>query len=248
MPDTKEERNAMRSSPARTAIGALLTLQAAIASAETLPLPANLIALDSRDGEAMLIGAESRADFLPLSMHFVTQATPSYCGVATLVMLLNAFALPAPASPLTAGMGMFDQSNVFTERTETVKARASVDRNGMTLSEFAGLLRSYDLKTDVRHAGESSIEDFRKQAIAALDAEDQYVVVNYLRSALGQKTYGHISPIAAYDADTDRFLILDVTRYKYPPIWVTAADLYAAMNTTDDDAGGKTRGFVLVGR
>lgn len=25
---------------------------------------------------------------------------------------------------------------------------------------------------------------------------------------------------AAYDADTDRFLILDVSRFKYPPVWV----------------------------
>lgn len=238
----------MRPSATGTAVGVLLVLQAGIAAAETLPLPANLIALDSRDGEALLIGAESRADFFPLSRQFVTQATPSYCGVATLVMVLNAFELPAPASPAMAGMGMFDQDNVFTPRTEAVKTQASIDGNGMTLEEFAGLVQSYDLRTEVHHAGVSSLDDFRKQAIAALDGSDQYVVVNYLRSALGQKTYGHISPIAAYDADTDRFLILDVTRYKYPPIWVTAADLFAAMNTTDDDAGGKTRGFVVVSR
>jgi hypothetical protein len=230
-----------------SAFAAVLALQAGIVAGETLPLPANLIALDSRDGEALLIAAESRGDFFPLSMQFVTQATPSYCGVATLVMLLNAFELPAPTSPAMAGMGMFDQSNVFTPRTETVKTQASIDGNGMTLDEFAGLVRSYDLKTDVHHAADGSLEDFRGLAIAALDAADEYVVVNYLRSALGQKTFGHISPLAAYDADTDRFLILDVTRYKYPPIWATASDLYAAMSTTDDDAG-KTRGFVVVRR
>jgi hypothetical protein len=237
----------MRRTVAGIAVATFVILQDGIALGETLPLPANLIALDSRDGEALLIGAESRADFFPLSMQFVTQATPSYCGVATLVMLLNAFELPAPTSPAMAGMGMFDQSNVFTPRTETVKTQASIDGNGMTLDEFAGLVRSYDLKTDVHHAADGSLEDFRGLAIAALDAADEYVVVNYLRSALGQKTFGHISPLAAYDADTDRFLILDVTRYKYPPIWATASDLYAAMSTTDDDAG-KTRGFVVVRR
>ena len=48
------------------------------------------------------------------------------------------------------------------------------------------------------------------------------MLVNYLRSAIGQKTGGHISPLAAYNQETDSFLILDVSRYKYPPIWVKA--------------------------
>jgi hypothetical protein len=34
------------------------------------------------------------------------------------------------------------------------------------------------------------------------------VIVNYLRMALGQERGGHISPLAAYDAETDRFLAL----------------------------------------
>ena len=45
---------------------------------------------------------------------------------------------------------------------------------------------------------------------------------------------------------SDRFLILDVARYKYPPVWVTASDLFAAMNTTDAANNNKTRGYVLV--
>jgi hypothetical protein len=59
---------------------------------------------------------------------------------------------------------------------------------------------------------------------------------------------GHISPLAAYDKEGDRFLILDVSRYKYPPVWVEAAALFAAMNTTDKDNENRTRGYVIVGR
>ncbi|HEY9782333.1 MAG TPA: phytochelatin synthase family protein [Leptolyngbyaceae cyanobacterium] len=44
---------------------------------------------------------------------------------------------------------------------------------------------------------------------------------------------------------SDRFLILDVSRYKYPPIWVKAVDLWQGMNTKDP-VSQKTRGFVLV--
>ena len=72
------------------------------------------------------------------------------------------------------------------------------------------------------------------------------MIVNYLRKAIGQERGGHISPLAAYDAKSDRFLILDVARYKYPPVWVTASDLFAAMNTTDPANNNKTRGYVLV--
>ena len=74
------------------------------------------------------------------------------------------------------------------------------------------------------------------------------MIVNYLRKSIGQEIGGHISPLAAYDDDTDRFLILDVARYKYPPVWVTAADLYAAMNTVDSDNDNKTRGYVLIAK
>ncbi len=41
------------------------------------------------------------------------------------------------------------------------------------------------------------------------------------------------------------FLILDVSRYKYPPVWVKASELWQAMVTVDS-VSGKTRGFVLV--
>lgn len=74
------------------------------------------------------------------------------------------------------------------------------------------------------------------------------MIINYLRKALGQERGGHISPLAAYDAETDRFLILDVSRYKYPPVWATAADVFAAMDTTDSDNQNRTRGYVLVKR
>ena len=69
-----------------------------------------------------------------------------------------------------------------------------------------------------------------------------------MRTALGQEKYGHISPLAAYDAKADRFLILDVARYKYPPVWVKTSDLFDAMNTPDPSNGGKTRGYVVVAK
>ena len=216
--------------------------------AETLPLPADLVALPSEQGEALLFGAEARSDFVPLSAQFVTQVNPAFCGPATIAMVLNALELPRPPSDATLGLGLFDQDNVFSAAAEAAKPRAEVLRGGMTLDDLGAFLGSYGLDVDVTHAGDSSLDTFRDTAVAGLNDRDRFVLVNYLRSAIGQEKGGHISPLAAYDADTDRFLVLDVSRYKYPPIWVEAEALFGAMETPDADNGGRSRGFVVVGR
>jgi len=43
------------------------------ASAELLPVPQNLVALDSIPGEQLLFNAEARRAYFPLSAQFVTQ-------------------------------------------------------------------------------------------------------------------------------------------------------------------------------
>lgn len=54
--------------------------------------------------------------------------------------------------------------------------------------------------------------------------------------------------MASYDAESGRLLILDVSRHEYPPIWVTASQLYDAMHILDSDAQNRSRGFVIVQR
>jgi len=115
----------------------------------------------------------------------------------------------------------------------------------MTLDQFGQLMRTYGVTIDVQHIDKSTVEEFRESAMKYLSAAKHFVVVNYLRSAIGQEQGGHISPLAAYDAKSDRLLVLDVSRYKYPPVWVKTVELYAAMNTIDADNEGRTRGFVL---
>ncbi len=120
-------------------------------------------------------------------------------------------------------------------------------KQGMTLTELGRILGSYAVAVSVTHADDDGLEAFRKAASRQLAAPGGYVIVNYLRRAIGQETGGHISPLAAYDDKSDRFLILDVSRYKYPPVWAAASDLYGAMNTVDKDNEGRRRGYVLVG-
>jgi hypothetical protein len=52
-----------------------------------------------------------------------------------------------------------------------------------------------------------------------------------------------MSPLGAYDAGSDRVLILDVARYKYPPHWVPTAALFDAMAAP---AGSASRGWLVA--
>jgi hypothetical protein len=154
----------------------------------------------------------------------------------------------APESAELKPFNAFDQSNVFNPQTEAVVPRSLIEKKGMTLDQFGGIAEVWGLKAEVHHAADSSLDQFRQLASARLASDNQYVVVNFLRSAIGQQKLGHISPLAAYDAGTDRFLLLDVARYKYPPVWVSAAELFDAMNTIDADNENRSRGYVIVGR
>ena len=224
-----------------------LALAAASARADTLPLPPSLTDLSSDDGEAYLIESHALAAYFPISANFVTQKTQAFCGVASTVMVLNALRAPAPTTPEYAPFHTYTQDNVLDDETDKAVPRETIARQGMTLDQLGAFIAAHGVATDVRHAGEAGVEAFRAEARAALSTRDHYVVINYLRKALGQEIGGHISPLGAYDEKTDRFLVMDVARYKYPPVWVKASDLFDAMNTTDM-VSGKTRGYVLVAK
>ncbi|MET1028624.1 MAG: phytochelatin synthase family protein [Dongiaceae bacterium] len=229
-------------------VAALNVLCAMPAAATMLPVPPNLIALDSQQGRRLLLEATTTTDFYPLSEQFVTQKTQAFCGVASLVMVLNALQMPAPASAELAPYNVFDQDNFFNAKTEAAEPRTLIEKMGMSLDYLGAVARAQGLTAAVHHATDHGLGDFRREAVARLGTWDQYVLVNFLRSIINEKIGGHISPLAAYETKSDRFLILDVSRYKYPPVWVTATDLYAAMNTIAIPEGNITRGYVVLTR
>ena len=221
-------------------------LSVAGAKCQTLQLPDNLTGFSTHDGEAYFAESDAHEAYFPLASNFVTQKTQAYCGVASIVMVLNALGLPAPPVPEYEPYRTFTQDNVLGPQTEAILPREVLARQGMTLDQIGAILATQPVEAEVHHAAESSIDEFRKLASAYLGEPGHFVIVNYLRKAIGQQIGGHISPLAAYDGKADRFLILDVARYKYPPVWVKTADIFAAMNTGDAANDNKTRGFVLV--
>ncbi|MFW6342968.1 MAG: phytochelatin synthase family protein [Halothiobacillaceae bacterium] len=197
------------------------------------------------EADALLARSDEKAPFWRLLRGFVSERELTFCGVATAAMTLNALDVKPPPSPEIHPFSVFDQYNLFTAEALAVKSVGEIQRSGLTLAEVAAILRSHGVKVAVRHAGEAPLEQFRREARAALAGDGSIVTVNFARAGLGMEGPGHHSPLAAYDAESDRFLMMDVARYEWPPSWVRAEDLYNAMNTRDDDAG-KTRGWLVV--
>lgn len=221
-----------------------LSLATARSTAQTLPLEANLIEFDSPRGEQFLLESQAKRDYIPLSIQFTTQDNRAYCGVASMVIALNALKIEAPFAP-QFGRNYFTQDNVLNEKTDEVIPATLVARQGMTLQQLGGLLKTYPVQVSVHHASDLSLDQFRDLAIQNLQQPNNFVLVNYLRRTIGQEAGGHISPLAAYHEESDRFLILDVSRYKYPPVWVKAEELWQAMMTIDSVVD-QTRGVVFI--
>lgn len=212
-------------------------------AAQTRIVAPGLVRFEAPAGRRLLFESEAHKAFFPLIAHFETQKTTAHCGPASMVMVLNALEVPAPAA--YDSYRLFTQDNVLDVPSGPIVNDSAVERRGMALIEVARVLRAYGLSVDVHYAGQSSVDAFRDQAAEHLRRPGSHVIVNYSRTALGQDGPGHISPLGAYDADSDRFLILDVSRYKAPAVWVLAARLFEAMaEPIGPDAG--SRGFLLI--
>jgi len=211
--------------------------------------PAEPIPLEGPAGQRLLLRASARADHGPLAQWFETQANLAYCGVASAVMALNSLAVPAPPVPGYGAYRFWTQTNAFAiPGSQGFVRPETVAREGMTLTQLHGWLAAApELVVERIHGDRLSLAQWRALLRRSLQDPDDRLLVNYFRPALGQRGGGHISPLAAYDPASDKVLILDVARYRYPAAWVSAADLWTAMGAVDASAG-RSRGLLLIRR
>src|SRR5215216_6890557 len=130
-----QEMNMRISTSLLRAFGLCFWLSAGSVVAQTLPLAEPLISLNSEQGSRLLLESEDNRSYWPLSIQFVTQKNQAFCGVASIVMVLNALGAPAPTTPEFDPYKTFTQDNVFTPATEKVLPQETVNQMGMTLDQ-----------------------------------------------------------------------------------------------------------------
>ena len=185
--------------------------------------------------------------FVDWSIHFECQENLTYCGVASGVISLNLAGTIAPKSNRHPSYKLWTQENFLTSKTETVVKESQIRKSGMSLSQFSDLLRTNGLENGKAfHAGSMALSEFRDSLVESMRG-GKFVVLNYHRRKIGQDGGGHFSPIAAYSESGDSFLVLDVARYRYGPVWISADRLFESCCTVDDSTG-KSRGFLVFSK
>lgn len=203
-------------------------------AAENLPLPASLIAAGSSAAASLPSSREAAADLAVLTAALQTQETRSGCGPASAATVLSALR-----------RSRVSQDDVHSPAAVAERSRLRTFFTGMPLDDLGRMLRADGAQATVIHAADSTVDAFREMLRRNASTPDDYLVLNYHREALGQQGGGHFSPVGAYDAASDRVLILDVATLRYPPVWARVADVFAAMDTVDPESG-MTRGWIEV--
>jgi hypothetical protein len=222
-------------------------------SAHKRVLPSSLTALSSPDGRTYLLEAltENTAEsYWALTEQFVNQSEPAFCGVTTLLMVLNAMCVD-PQVRWRGGWRFYGSEDVLLDRCCLSAER--IRRVGVTLEEFRLLSRCRGLTVELKRPQEENdddsftLEQFREDIRGVLTDPTSHsiLVVSFSRRHLGQTGDGHFSPLAAYHQETDQVLLLDVARFKYAPYWVSVEDLYHSMEPKDPDTQ-KSRGWFLL--
>ncbi len=251
-------------------LGALLGCQSPTLQSAAPVADAGLVAFASDEGLARLSRTAVKVDFPPLANQFEAQLNGAFCGPTSAAIVLNAIRdrspdlprdhgrlkaddlrnLPAGADPIVP---RYTQDNVIDKggktRAQVLGELVTIDGEptrdfGYQLRQFDQMLRANGLATmlvvvdDLKPAGQ-----IRAELIANLQRPGDYVIVNYRREAVGQRGGGHISPLGAYDAGSDSFLVLDVNPAAAGWVWMPAATLIKGMRTFDTL---ENRGYVLV--
>lgn len=208
-------------------------------------LPDVCVAFSSERGKQLFTDALATGYmncYFTLASQFRTQDEPSYCGLSSLVMVLNALAI----DPGKLWKGVFrwyheDMLDCCTPIDE-------VKKNGISSINLLCLALCNQLHGEFKRAtDEVNIDEFRQELKFSTKREDRAIILSYGRQVLGQTGSGHFSPVGGYNELEDMVLILDVARFKYPPYWVSVQKVWEAMNTLDT-VSGLTRGYMVLWR
>ena len=190
-------------------------------------------------------------DFFFLQKGWDAQINQAYCAVASCAAVLNSLhaIVEPPIDPMydpypyATQLGLL-QNNPTCINQNVVRYNATFDGiwhppGGISLHQAKNLLECYlpadEFLVSVHELDPATLEldEVRKELTEALQDPLSRVIINFDRSALDQSGRGHFSPLASYSPTEDRFLILDVAKYKYPAVWVSAARLVTSMARID---------------
>ncbi|RTR26304.1 phytochelatin synthase family protein [Shewanella atlantica] len=138
---------------------------------------------------------------------------------------------------------------IMGEPSGSISDSGSESDYGMRLADLDALAASLKFTTQTTYVTEEQLAKqsytlaVKQQLIDGLNQKEQFVIINYSRKPLNQRGDGHFSPLAAYHAASDSFLIMDVSNTFQTWVWVESKPLMQAMARIDKQ---NSRGFIVV--
>ena len=229
-----------------------------------------LVSFSSDEGLARLARSTAKVDFPALANQFEAQSNPAFCGPTSAAIVLNAVRgrspRPAARSQSPARRGPSVRSEELRSNYPAVhpgqrhnkgqKTRAQVlgeplTINGKQVTDYGyevrqldEMLRANGVITQLTIVDDNKVEqDIRADLVENLKRRGDYVIVAFLREAVGERGGPHISPLGAYDAESDSFLVLDVNPASADWVWMPTKTLIRGMRTFDKV---ENRGYILI--
>lgn len=205
-------------------------------------LPKKLINFGSKEGIELFKETLNNGyanNYFALAGNFTTQSDPSYCGLGTLCMVLNA----VEVDPCKRWKGIWRWW--ADDMLECCYSLEYVRKHGIDFRDFICLSRCNGLTVIPKRAENYTKNEFLQDVEEAVQTYDSHIIISYSRKGLGQTGDGHYSPIGGYHPKSDNILILDVARYKYPSYWCNTDLLWDSLNMIDK-VTGHSRGYFLV--
>ena len=186
------------------------------------------------------------SDFFLLQTGWDVQVNQGYCAIASAAAVLNSFRSSTdsllPVDPIYSPFAYATQNNLFNHCVQktVVHRNATYDGllqppGGLSLRQLQVFLQCHNLNATLKYVNPAnvSVDNVRHDLREALMNPQQRVIVNFDRPGIGQEGGGHFSPLGSYAPKQDAFLLMDVAKYKYPPVWIPTERLYFAMAMED---------------
>ena len=236
-----------------------LSLLAGVAAAEDAAKPKLGPAAIPITADHAYLNKADAPDYWAISPFYIHQQTSSACSLASVTIAVNAMrGLPALSEDT-----LVTQDNLLEATKDKRWAEQAADEgDGVTFSDLVEdttqSLKAFDIKADVAAAQPSkdqaaTLEAFRAMLVENEASAKDMVLVYFNQGVVtGDWDGPHVSPIGAYDATTDRVLIMDVDREWYVPYWTKTETLFDALKRpAPADQGvlaGETGGWVRIGK
>lgn len=202
--------------------------------------------------------ANPAPDYWAFAAFTKPQFTSSACSVATITAALNGL-LGLPSGNEDEVMSQPQLLDLVDD--DAWKAASAEEGIGVTFDQLVDLAqrsltarKMSDYKTDVFQPSDASEAEktLLRQTLTKNEASKSDVMMIYFNQGVvtGDWDGPHISLIGAYDAATDRVLVLEVDQQWYTPYWTPTDVLLAAMlRPAPEDQGplaGQTGGYVYL--